>query len=69
MARLGCQADLDALERVIPGVRQRTHWLDVPLLAISASDLRRRVRQGLPLRYLVPPPVEAYIRQHQLYSF
>jgi nicotinate-nucleotide adenylyltransferase len=42
-------------------------WLDAPYLDIAASDLRRRVREGLPLRYLVPPPVEAYIHRHHLY--
>ncbi|HLC41410.1 MAG TPA: nicotinate-nucleotide adenylyltransferase [Methylomirabilota bacterium] len=36
-------------------------------LPISASDLRRRAREGRSLRFRVPPAVEAYIRLHGLY--
>ncbi len=67
MERPGWTADLDALEREIPGIRERMVWLDAPLLDLSATDLRRRVREGLPIRYLVPPAVESYIREHRLY--
>lgn len=68
MERPGWVADIDALQRAIPGIRDRILWLDAPRLDISASDLRRRVRVGLPIRYLVPPAVEAYIREHGLYQ-
>jgi nicotinate-nucleotide adenylyltransferase len=67
MPRPGYEPDLAALERALPGMDGRLAWLDAPFLDISASDLRRRVRQGLPIRYLVPPPVEVYIREHRLY--
>jgi nicotinate-nucleotide adenylyltransferase len=36
-------------------------------LTISATDLRRRRRAALSLRYLLPPPVLDYISLHQLY--
>ncbi|MBE9508182.1 MAG: nicotinate-nucleotide adenylyltransferase [Chloroflexi bacterium] len=68
MQRPGWEADLAALEEAVPEIRERLVWLDVPCLGIAASDLRRRVREGLPLRYLVPPPVEAYIQAHHLYA-
>ena len=68
MQRSGYEPDLEALERAVPGLRERLVWLDAPYLDIAASDLRRRAREGLPLRYLVPPPVEAYIREHHLYE-
>jgi len=67
MQRPGYEPDLEKLERSVPGLRERLDWLDAPCLDISASDLRRRVREGLPLRYLVPPSVEAYIQTHHLY--
>jgi len=42
--------------------------LEVPALAISSSDIRQRVREGRPIRYLVPRSVEHYIIRHGLYS-
>ena len=68
MHRPGCEPDLTALERSIPHIRERLVWLDAPHLDIAASDLRRRAREGLPLRYLVPPSVEAYICEYHLYE-
>jgi nicotinate-nucleotide adenylyltransferase len=68
MPRPGWEADLGELEQTVPGVCERLVWLDTPCLDISATDLRRRARQGLPLRYLLPPAVEAYIREHRLYT-
>ena len=68
MNRPGWEADLETLERAVPGIRERLTWLDVPHLDISSTDLRRRARQGLPLRYLVPPPVEDYTRKHRLHT-
>ncbi len=37
-------------------------------LAISASDIRRRLAAGASVRYLLPPEVLAYIGTHGLYS-
>ena len=48
--------------------RQRVVWLPMPLIAISASAVRERVRQGLSIRYWVPEAVEEYIRSHCLYA-
>ncbi len=67
MRRPGWEPDLDALEHQVPGIRERLHWLDLPRLSVSSSDLRRRAASGLPLRYLTPPPVLAYIREQRLY--
>lgn len=43
------------------------HFLRLTDFAVSASDIRDRVRQGKSIRYLVPSSVEAYIRKHGLY--
>ena len=38
-----------------------------PLMAVSSTDIRRRVRAGLSIDGLTPPPVADYIREHSLY--
>ncbi|MCL2804215.1 MAG: nicotinate-nucleotide adenylyltransferase [Micrococcales bacterium] len=42
--------------------------LEVPALAISSTDVRRRVKTALPIWYLVPDGVVQYITKHRLYS-
>jgi nicotinate-nucleotide adenylyltransferase len=41
--------------------------VEVPALAVSSTDVRRRVRRGAPVRYLVPTAVADYIATHDLY--
>ena len=36
-------------------------------IEISATDLRERVKKGLPINFLVPPKVLEYIHNHKLY--
>jgi len=45
----------------------RIHLLDGPSLAVSASEIRRRVAAGMAIRYLVPVAVEEHIAQRGLY--
>ncbi|WP_105030590.1 nicotinate-nucleotide adenylyltransferase [Arthrobacter ruber] len=41
--------------------------LEVPAMAISSTDCRRRVGEGKPVWYLVPDGVVQYIAKHRLY--
>ena len=68
MPRRGKPADLEALYGQFPRLKERLVWLDVPYLNISSTILRERAEKGLPLRYLVTPTVEAYIRERGLYG-
>ena len=46
----------------------RIRYLDMPIIQISSSQIRRRVADGRPVRYLVPERVALYIEQNGLYG-
>jgi nicotinate-nucleotide adenylyltransferase len=46
----------------------RTRFFAMPRMGVSSTMIRRRVRGGQPIRYLVPDPVAAYIEHHDLYA-
>lgn len=47
---------------------ERVSLVQVPAMAISSTDLRRRVVSGMPIWYLVPDGVVQYIAKHGLYE-
>lgn len=51
----------------LAGLLDRVVWLKMPLLDVTATAVRERVRRGLPIGDLMPPAVEAYVREHELY--
>lgn len=65
--RLGSR-DLRHLEEAIPGLLDKVIQLDMPVIGISSSEIRHRIAQGLPIRYLVPVEVEKYITEHKIYA-
>jgi nicotinate-nucleotide adenylyltransferase len=69
MRRPGADLDLAALEAQLPGLAGKVHFIDAPLLEISASEIRRRAAAGAPIRYYLPEPVFELIRTRSLYGF
>ena len=67
VARPGAAFDPEPLSSVLPCAAERVIMLDVPLVDVGATELRRRAAAGRSLRYLVPRGVEEYIREHGLY--
>lgn len=61
--------DLDEARHVHEDAESRFHieYMSVPALAISSTDIRRRVAERRPIRYLTPETVATYISKHGLY--
>jgi nicotinate-nucleotide adenylyltransferase len=58
----------DIAERLL-GLRggSSVRFFDMPRIDLSSSEIRRRVREGRPIRYLVPDEVVGYIGTQGLY--
>ena len=68
MRRPEDRPNLEELERELPGIRSKVHYVDAPLLEIASRDIRDRIAQGRSVRYYLPPAVNHYIEQHHLYQ-
>ena len=60
--------DLKTLSKDLPGIEERSIVMERPLIDISATLIRERVANGLPVDDLVPPAVAEYIREKGLYK-
>jgi len=58
----------DELEAALPGLRAKVRFFEAPLVPISASEIRRRVREGRPYREFVPEAVADIIEHLRLYT-
>jgi nicotinate-nucleotide adenylyltransferase len=47
---------------------ENVRFLDMPLIQVSSSMIRRRAAEGKPIRYLVPERVLDYIQEKGLYG-
>lgn len=68
--RPGFHPDLDRLASVVSERALRDicdHILETPLIDVSSTNIRARVRCGQCIGEFVPPPVAEYIRKHDLY--
>lgn len=60
----------NAIEGALEPLRggERAEFFEMPRIGISSTDVRRRVREGEPITYLVPDAVASYIEEHRLYG-
>jgi nicotinate-nucleotide adenylyltransferase len=79
LARLGIAeragVDRSAVEAVIErlgasgeGSGREAAFIAMPQIGVSSSAIRARVREGLPIRFLVPQPVSELIAERGLYA-
>lgn len=67
MGRPGHSPNAAEIETVLPGLADKLRPFTVPLVGISARDVRRRVAEGRSIRYLVPEGVRQAIEELGLY--
>ena len=60
--------DLAGFGSKYPGSTGKINLLSMPLMGISASEVRRRAKAGMSLRYYLPEGVAEYIQEQQLYG-
>ncbi len=58
----------DEITEIRDKFASRIHYMQVPGLEISSSDIRSRVENGRPIKYLLPQEVEDYIYKFGLYE-
>jgi nicotinate-nucleotide adenylyltransferase len=67
MRRPGDEIDLAGLEDVIPDLRTKVRWINAPLIEISGTQIRERLKHGEPVRYFLPPAVYQMIIDQNIY--
>ncbi len=54
--------------RHFPQLKHHVHYVNVPLIQISSTDIRDRCKNGQSISYMVPDQVAAYIKKEGLYQ-
>jgi nicotinate-nucleotide adenylyltransferase len=67
MRRPGDSIDLETLESSLPGLREKVHFVEAPLLEISARQIRERIAGNRPYRYYLLPAVYEMIKDKGYY--
>jgi nicotinate-nucleotide adenylyltransferase len=65
--RPGYVISKDLVESVAQFGADRLDFFEVPALAISSTDIRCRIKEARPVRYLLPDEVISYIAKNGLY--
>lgn len=58
----------NAVENIKKCFESKIHFLEVPSLDISSSDIRTRIKDRKSIKYMLPEEVENYIYKFELYK-
>lgn len=67
MRRPGDRVDLDTLEDILPGLKEKVKFIQTPLIEISSQDIRRRIREHRTFRFYLTAAVYQLIIERHLY--
>ena len=67
LMRPGAEPELDRLAQELPVLPSMTRFFKAPLIEISGTDIRRRVRQAEAYQFMVLPRVAEQINKLELY--
>jgi nicotinate-nucleotide adenylyltransferase len=67
MRRPRTRIDISQLESKLPGLSAKLEFVEAPLLEISSTEIRQRVREGGHYRYYLPNAVYEIIQERKLY--
>lgn len=67
MRRPGAEINMDSIEKHIPGIHKKIVFIDTPLIGISASKIRSRIKNREAYRYYLPAGVYQIIESRNLY--
>lgn len=60
--------DLNILEGKLPGIGDKVEIIDFPLIFISSSEIRKRIKTGRMFKWLVPESVYQTIKKNNYYQ-
>lgn len=60
----------ESIDSALAGLQggERTEFFRMPGIEVSSTEIRHRVQEQEPIRYLVPDRVASYIDEHRLYG-
>lgn len=60
----------ESIDSALAGLHggERTEFFRMPGIEVSSTEIRHRVQEQEPIKYLVPDPVASYIDEHRLYG-
>ena len=67
LCRLDSELKKNDTETLNPAIKNKIRFIDAPIMDISASQIRNRIRENRTYRYFVPPSVYKIIEDRNLY--